>query len=111
VTVKLVHEDGSDHASCSLDSSEERKNALCKKIGPFNRMTTEYVVQIHTRGLLNVHVYSLGLKICVFAERKERKGESWHQQLIRQLPRKVIATKWHAYCSLPHWKQNRVLLY
>lgn len=43
MTVKLVHEDGSDHASCSLDSSEERKNALCKKIGPFNRMTAEYV--------------------------------------------------------------------
>ena len=43
VTVKLVHEDGSDHTSCSLDSSEERKNALCKKIGPFNRMIAEYV--------------------------------------------------------------------
>ena len=44
--MKLVHEDGSDHTSCSLDSSEERKNALCKKIGPFNRMTAEYVNNI-----------------------------------------------------------------
>lgn len=48
MTVKLVHEDGSDHTSCSLDSSEERKNALCKKIGPFNGMTAEYVALIYT---------------------------------------------------------------
>ena len=54
--MKLVHEDGSDHTSCSLDSSEERKNALCKKIGPFNRMTAEYViiVVLHVRHLYHV---------------------------------------------------------
>ena len=40
--VKLVHGDGSDHTSCSLDdTSEERKNALSKKIGPHNNMTAE----------------------------------------------------------------------
>lgn len=42
VDVKLVHGDGSDHTSCSLDdTSEERKNALSKKIGPHNSMTAE----------------------------------------------------------------------
>ena len=39
--VKLVYEDGSDHLSCSLDVSEDRKNALTKKIGPHNNMTAE----------------------------------------------------------------------
>lgn len=43
VDVKLVHEDGTSHISCSLDCSEERKNALTKKIGPHNNMTAEYV--------------------------------------------------------------------
>jgi len=43
VDVKLVHEDGSDHTSCSLDdTSEERRNALSKKIGPHNQMVAEF---------------------------------------------------------------------
>jgi hypothetical protein len=42
VVAKLVHEDGSDHTCCSLDSSEDRKNALTKKIGPFNNMSAEF---------------------------------------------------------------------
>jgi hypothetical protein len=41
IDVKLVHEDGSPHTSCSLDTSEGRKNAVSKKIGPFNRMAAE----------------------------------------------------------------------
>ena len=41
IDVKLVHEDGTPHTSCSLDASEGRKNAVMKKIGPFNRMIAE----------------------------------------------------------------------
>ncbi len=36
--VELVYEDGSLHASCSLDLNEERKNALTKKVGPTTNM-------------------------------------------------------------------------
>lgn len=41
IDVKLVHEDGTPHTSCSLDASEGRKNAVMKKIGPFNHMIAE----------------------------------------------------------------------
>ena len=38
VTVKLVHEDGSPHTCCSLDSSDDRKKALTKRASPINNM-------------------------------------------------------------------------
>lgn len=41
VTVKLVHEDGSPHPSCSLDNSEDRKQALSKKIN-FGNHSVEF---------------------------------------------------------------------
>ena len=42
ITVKLVHEDGTTHTCCSLDSSDDRKKALTKRVTPIkNSMKAE----------------------------------------------------------------------
>lgn len=108
--MKLVHEDGSDHTSCSLDSSEERKNALCKKIGPFNGMTAEYVTLTCIDGMQFDNQYHLDLKTFAFAVKKERREENKLLLQKRLLAKMVTATKLHASFSSRHWKQSRVLL-